>query len=113
VEVADWKPWCGDDSCCRCVPGEPGGYPDEALCLNYAVECTSGTCNDFVICEGGQHECPEGFICYYEDCGSAGYRHLCFPPCGVEFIGSWDWEEDSQGFAPAAIEEDGGTRTGS
>jgi hypothetical protein len=101
-DIAPEKPWCGDDSCCRCVPGQPEG----ALCLNYAVECTSGWCNDFVTCEGGQEECPEGFVCYYEDCGDAGYRHLCFPPCGVEFIGSADIESVS------TASESGGTRTG-
>lgn len=104
-DIAWDKPWCGDDSCCRCVPGQPEG----ALCLNYAVECTSSWCNDFVTCEDGAYECPDGFVCYNEDCGDTGYRNLCFPPCGVEFIFSWEYETSSAEFAKSS---EGGTRTG-
>jgi hypothetical protein len=71
---------CGDPECCGCLTPVDGTRD----CYGIEVVCT-GTCGAFITCTTSA-DCPVDHACAVDPLGCEDL--LCFPRCGVPFVGS-------------------------
>lgn len=68
---------CFGQTLCNPTGGQFGCYCSQRFDRSGCTCLQAGFCNDFLVCPGGQSDCPAGYTCVFSCCAEA----RCLPQC--------------------------------